>query len=211
MERFIAVIDYGLGNLKSVSKAMESVGAKVKITNNPQEIEKAKGIVLPGVGTFRRGMRNLHKLNLLNSLYKTIEESKPFLGICLGLQLLFSKSEEDGEHKGLDIIKGKVQRFDFSNKQLKIPHMGWNQIKSPATSYQSPVKMFKGIPDNSYFYFVHSYYVEPEDKSVIAATTNYGKEFVSAIAKDNVWGAQFHPEKSDKLGLKILENFCRLV
>ena len=203
----IALIDYGLGNLKSVSKALQVAGAEVKITNNPQEIEKAKAIVLPGVGTFQRGMRNLRKLNLLPVLNDAIEGNKPFLGICLGLQLLFSKSEEDGEHKGLGVIKGKVIKF---SGDVKIPHIGWNQTTLHATRYTLHARMFEGIPNNSYFYFVHSYYVEPEDKSVIAATTNYGKEFVSAIAKGNVWGAQFHPEKSDKLGLKILENFLSL-
>lgn len=213
----IAVIDYGLGNLRSVGKALEVVGARVEITNSAEKIAKAKAVVLPGVGAFQRGMRNLNELNLLPAVYNAIEQGKPFLGICLGLQLLFSESEEDGLHKGLDIVKGRVRKFDFhsnrqplTNNRLKVPHMGWNQATLHAARSTLHARMFEGIPENSYFYFVHSYYVEPKNKDVIAATTDYGKEFVSAIVQDNVWGVQFHPEKSDKLGLKILENFLSL-
>jgi len=211
----IAIIDYGMGNLKSVSKAFETIGKKVEVTNNPKVIKKAEAIILPGVGAFGRGMDNLKKLKLIPLIYEVVKEDKPILGICLGLQLLFTKSYEHGIHKGLDIIKGEVKRF----KGVKIPHMGWNQVKirKPETSAegrsaygrrnQKP-ELFKDIPDNSYFYFVHSYYVVPDDKRIISATTGYGQEFASAIVKDKIFGVQFHPEKSGESGLKFLENFC---
>ena len=202
----VAVIDYGMGNLRSVSKALETVGAEVKVTNNPEEIVKAEAIVLPGVGAFYRGMENLRNLGILPAIFKTVEEGKPFLGICLGLQLLFTKSEEHGINKGLGLIKGKVRRFEPA---LKIPHMGWNKVKLQITSHKSQVGIFDGVPNNSYFYFVHSYYVEPEDKNVILAATGYGVEFASAVTKGNIFGVQFHPEKSTGLGLKILENFVK--
>jgi len=210
----IAVIDYGMGNLRSVSKALEAVGAAVNVTSRPEEIETAGAIVLPGVGAFSRAMKNLEKLGVLPAILKGIQEGKPYLGICLGLQLLFTESEEHGKHKGFDVIKGKVKKFE---RGLKIPHMGWNEVRVKSTVPALPAgrhgprstDIFKGIPNNSYFYFVHTYCGEPEDKSVIAATTEYGREFASAVNKDNVWGVQFHPEKSSNLGLKILENFCR--
>jgi len=200
----IVIIDYGLGNLRSVSKALEAVGAKVEVTNDPDKISKAKAIVLPGVGAFQRGMENLRRINVIPFLVKAIKDGKPFLGICLGLQLLFTESEEHGLHRGLDIIKGKVKRFESS---MKVPHMGWNSIKFKVSS--SKFKVFDGIPSKSYFYFVHSYYAEPQDEAIVVATTEYGQEFVSAVNKNNIWGVQFHPEKSAKLGLKLLENFCR--
>jgi len=206
----IAVIDYDTGNLKSVSKALEAVGAKVEVTNDPRAIGRAEAIVLPGVGAFYRGMENLKRLDLLPSIFEAVKEGKPFLGICLGLQLLFTESEEHGTCQGLDIIKGKVERFQG---EMKIPHMGWNQVKCGMRNVNSKnlakqkCGIFGGIPNGSYFYFVHSYCVEPDDENVIAATTEYGQEFVSAIAKDNIFAVQFHPEKSGELGLKILKNF----
>jgi glutamine amidotransferase len=200
----IVIIDYGLGNLRSVSKALEAVGAKVEVTNDPDKISKAKAIVLPGVGAFQRGMENLCRINVLPFLVKAIKDGKPFLGICLGLQLLFTESEEYGVHRGLDIIKGRVKRFESN---MKVPHMGWNSIEFKVSS--SKFKVFDGIPSKSYFYFVHSYYAEPQDEAIVVATTEYGQEFVSAVNKNNIWGVQFHPEKSAKLGLKLLENFCR--
>ncbi len=216
----IAVIDYGLGNLRSVSKALEGVGAKVEVTNNLQAIAKAKAIVLPGVGAFHRGMENLNRLNLISVIYEVIGRNIPFLGICLGMQLLFTEGEEQGLHKGLEVIKGRVKKFDFRDERLKIPHMGWNQIKLQAASYKPQAKnkkpaacslqLFRGIPDGSYYYFVHSYYVELEDENIILATTEYGMKFTSAIAKGNVFGVQFHPEKSADLGLTILKNFISL-
>jgi len=198
----IAVIDYGMGNLRSVSKALESLGAKVIVTSDAKEIAKADGIVLPGVGAFQQAMNNLTKANILPTLLKSIEEGKPFLGICLGLQLLFTESEEHGLNKGLGILKGRVKSF---GSDLKVPHMGWNQVKVKKSG------LFKDIPDSSYFYFVHTYYVEPEDKGIVAGTTEYGVEFTSAVNKENIWGVQFHPEKSSALGLKFLENFCKYV
>lgn len=206
MDKFIAVIDYGLGNLRSVSKALEAVGARVKVTNNPEDIAHACAIVLPGVGAFKRAMDNLTRLEILPSMLRAIKQGKPFLGICLGLQILFTESEEHGTYKGLDVIKGKVEKF---GPGVKIPHMGWNTVKFKAQGAKH--KIFDDIPDGSYFYFVHSYYVEPEDNNVIVSTTEYGDEFTSAVNKDNIWGVQFHPEKSEKLGLKVLENFYRNV
>ena len=197
----IVVVDYGMGNLRSVSKALESVGAKTKVTSKPEDIISASAIVVPGVGAFRRGMDNLRKYGLSSVIIESINKNKPFLGICLGLQLLFTESEEHGICKGLNIIEGNVRKF---STQVKIPHMGWNQIKVKTTT------LFDGIPDNSYFYFDHSYYVEPKDKNTVIATTEYGENFASAVNKDNVWGVQFHPEKSSTLGLKILKNFAEL-
>lgn len=197
----IAVIDYGLGNLKSVSKALEKAGAGVEVTSLADKIKSADAIVLPGVGAFYAGIDNLKKLKLDSVIIEAIKKGTPFLGICLGLQLLFTESQEHGMHKGLNIIEGKVIRF---KDNVKIPHMGWNQVKQQG-------KFFEGIADNSYFYFDHSYYVAPKDKKTIIGTTIYGKEFVCAINKDNVWGVQFHPEKSSTLGIKILENFIKNV
>ncbi|PIU40909.1 MAG: imidazole glycerol phosphate synthase subunit HisH [Candidatus Omnitrophica bacterium CG07_land_8_20_14_0_80_42_15] len=204
----IAIIDYGMGNLKSVSKAFQMVGAQAKVTDNPNDLSDAKAVVLPGVGAFARAMANLTELDILPAITRIIKDGKPFLGICLGLQLLFTESEEHGTHRGLDILKGKVKRFDL---QLKTPHMGWNEvkIKSPQSTVHSP-QLFEDIADNSYFYFVHTYYVDPDDKGIIIGTTKYGKDFASAVNKDNIWGVQFHPEKSSELGLKFLENFCKL-
>ncbi|MFH0732386.1 MAG: imidazole glycerol phosphate synthase subunit HisH [Candidatus Omnitrophota bacterium] len=205
----IAVIDYGLGNIRSVSKALERVGAKVKVTDSPGEIAKAEALVFPGVGAFRTGMKNLKEKGILAAILDAVKKDKPFLGICLGFQLLFSESEEHGPTKGLDIIKGKVIRF---TGKVKVPHMGWNTVKlqSPQPTAHSP-QLFDNIPNDSYFYFVHSYYAVPEDKSVVIATTKYGIEFASVVNKGNVWGVQFHPEKSSDFGLKILENFVKNV
>lgn len=202
----IVVIDYGLGNLRSVTKALEKVGASVELTRDPDRVVSAKGAVLPGVGAFSAGMENLRSLGLLPAVRQRIEEGRPLLGICLGLQLLFSVSEEHGLHEGLDVIKGKVVRFGGG---LKIPHMGWNAIQPVRRAPAS--HLFEGIPDNSFFYFVHSYYVVPEDASVTAATCEYGIEFTCAIAKDNLFAVQFHPEKSSDLGLNVLENFVKYV
>ena len=206
MDKFIAVIDCGLGNLRSVSKALEDAGAQTKVTGNPKDIVSAEAVVLPGVGAFYRGMENLEKSGLAPAILQSIQKDKPFLGICLGLQLLFSESEEHGISKGLDVIKGKVKKFPSS---VKIPHMGWNDVKLKIKNEK--LKIFKNIPNNSYFYFDHSYYVEPEDKNIVIATTEYGKGFASAVNKGNVWGVQFHPEKSSDLGLKILKNFVKSI
>ena len=198
----IAVVDYGLGNLHSVSKALEANNIKVKVTNNPLDISDAEAIVLPGVGAFLKGMENLKNLNLLEVIIENIEKGKPFLGICLGLQLLFTRSFEHKLSKGMGIFKGEVVKF---LKAPKIPHIGWNRLNLKKNS-----KIFEGIPPDVYFYFVHSYYVKPKEDIVLAATF-YGEEFPSAVAKDNIFGVQFHPEKSGKWGLKFLSNFVRLV
>jgi glutamine amidotransferase len=208
MDKFIAVIDYGLGNLRSISKALEAVGANVMVTNKSEDIANACAIVLPGVGAFYRGMQNIKNLGLSEAILKSIQNNKPFLGICLGLQLLFTESEEHGICKGLDIIKGNVRKFSINGK---IPHMGWNEVR-PKTIDHRPetINLFRGISDNSYFYFVHSYYVQPEDEKTVIATTFYGSEFASIVNKGNIWGVQFHPEKSSDLGLKMLKNFVDL-
>jgi glutamine amidotransferase len=199
----IAIIDYGMGNLRSVQKGFERVGHEAVVTSDAKTILSADKVVLPGVGAFPDCMRNLEQYNLIDAVHKTIKSGKPFLGICLGLQLLFTESEEFGISKGLDIIKGRVIRFkgpEFAD--LKIPHMGWNSI-----SIQRRAPALQDVPDNSYVYFVHSFHVVPDDKSMTATTTPYGIEFVSSIWRDNIFAVQFHPEKSQALGLSILKRF----
>jgi len=199
----IAIIDYGMGNLRSVQKGFERMGREAVVTRDARTILDAGKVVLPGVGAFPDCMRNLEEYGLIDAVQKSIASGKPFLGICLGLQLLRTESEEFGLSKGLDIIKGRVIRFKGAEfKDLKIPHMGWNS----ASIKRRPPAM-ADVPDNSYFYFVHSFHVVPEDKGVIATTTNYGIEFVSSIWKDNIFAVQFHPEKSQALGLSILKRF----
>lgn len=204
----IAIIDYGMGNLKSVNNALKALGIESKITSNVDDIYKADGIILPGVGAFPVCMENLKKLNLIEPI-KELAFKKPFLGICLGLQLLFEESEEFGPVKGLGIFPGKVKRFPenmyYEGEKLKIPHMGWSEIKKVK---ETP--FLDGIKDNSFFYFVHSYYVETE-KSLVATTTFYGIDFISSVSFGNLFACQFHPEKSQYLGLKILENFSKIV
>ena len=202
---FIVVVDYGMGNLLNVEKALQKVGFKTEVTNNPSVIEKTAGLVLPGVGSFKDCMTNLEKENLIEPIRCFISSGRPFLGICLGMQILFTESEEFGQSKGLNILEGKVVAFP-KNPKLKIPHMGWNSIK-----IKKKAPLLEGIPDNSYFYFVHSYYVIPKQKDIIATTTYYGVEFVSSIWKDNIFACQFHPEKSQKLGLTLLKNFKKAV
>lgn len=206
----IAIIDYGMGNLRSVQKGFEKVGHNAVLTSDSKTIMDASHVVLPGVGAFPDCMRNLEERGLIDVVPKVISSGKPFLGICLGLQLLFTESEEFGIHKGLDVIKGRVVKFDFNRSltadnrplELKVPHMGWNTV-----SIRRRPQALEGVEDGSYFYFVHSYYVIPEDEGVVATTTSYGNEFVSSIWKDNIFASQFHPEKSQEMGLKILKNF----
>ncbi len=200
----IAVIDYGMGNLRSVEKGFQHVGVDARVVDNAQALEDADGIVLPGVGAFRDCMSNLEKFELAGPIMDNIKKGKPFLGICLGLQLLFTESGEFGNTKGLDVFKGNVPRFPES--ELKVPHMGWNSI-----NIKNRPPILEGVPENSYFYFVHSYYVAPEDESIVATTTDYGVEFTSMIWKDNVFATQFHPEKSQTLGLQVLKNFGEFV
>jgi len=201
----IALIDYGMGNIKSVSKALETTGTDVKITQSPEDIRDAKAIVLPGVGAFRDCMKNLSKLELISVIKEQILKGKPYLGICLGMQILFTESEEFGLCKGLDIFKGKVVRFQLS-LGYKIPHMGWNTVK-----FHKKSRLLEEIKDNSYFYFVHSYYVSPEDSKVVAGVTDYGVEFTSMIIHENIFATQFHPEKSQKTGLTLLRNFIKII
>ena len=206
----IAIIDYGMGNLRSVQKGFERMGHEALVTSDPKTILNASKVVLPGVGAFPDCMRNLEEYGVIDSVYKSIASGKPFLGICLGLQLLFTEGEEFGIHKGLDIIKGRVVRFQgpaFDTPHsalgtLKVPHMGWNTI-----SIKVRPPALEDVPDNSHFYFVHSYYVVPDDPAVISTMTTYGVEFVSSIWKDNIVAVQFHPEKSQALGLSILKRF----
>ena len=199
----IAIIDYGMGNLRSVQKGLERVGCKAQVTREPQQIVSARGVVLPGVGAFSACMENLRRFGLVEAIREVVLQRKPFLGICLGFQLLFTESEEFGPQKGLDLFPGKVVGFHPQNG-LKVPHMGWNRI---VKKKESP--FLQGITDGDYLYFVYSYYVTPADVSVVATTTTYGTSFVSSIATDHLFACQFHPEKSQKIGLRILENFAR--
>lgn len=202
----VAIIDYKMGNIHSVQKALEHVGFQVKVTSSYQEIVNSSAVVLPGVGAFKDAMRNIQELNIDQAIYKIIEEGKPFLGICLGLQLLFSKSYEEGEYQGLNILKGKVVKF---SKNVLIPHIGWNTLAINSLSDKSD-SLFCNIPNQAYFYFVHSYYVEPEDKNIVITTTKYDLDFTSTVMKNNIVAFQFHPEKSQNLGLKLLENYKKM-
>jgi len=197
----IALIDYGMGNLGSVEKALQYVGCATVITSSPQQLEEARGIVLPGVGAFDDCMQGLRERGLVEPLRELMAAGKPYLGICLGLQMLFERSEE-GQEPGLGIFPGKVARFDHD---LKIPQIGWNQVWP-----NQPVPHLADISPGSWFYFVHSYYVKPADESIVATTTEYGYEFCSAVYRDNIFACQFHPEKSQAAGLKLLENFKQL-
>jgi len=199
----IAIVDYDMGNLKSVQKAFEAVGHRAAVTRDPQAIADASHVVLPGVGAFGDCMRNLERYELVEPVLKSIAAGKPFLGICLGFQLLFGESEEFGTHKGLGVIPGKVVRF--SSGPLKVPHMGWNAI---AMQKRSPV--LEGVPDGAFMYFVHSYYGVLDDRALACTMTDYGKSFVSSVARDNVFACQFHPEKSQGEGLRIIRNFGSL-
>jgi glutamine amidotransferase len=203
----IAIIDYGMGNLRSVQKGFEKIGAEAVVTADPQTVLEADKIVLPGVGAFRDCMRNLEQGGFVEPILRVISEGRPFLGICVGMQLLFTDSVEFGLYQGLNIIPGHVLRFPedmtVAAEKLKVPQMGWNQLR-----FKRRPPAFEGIADNSNVYFVHSYYVKPDSDDVIATTTDYGFEFCSAIWKDNIVATQFHPEKSQDVGLRILKNFA---
>jgi glutamine amidotransferase len=201
----IVIVDYGMGNLRNVQKAFERIGAEAGITRNKKEILAASAVVLPGVGAFKDCMENLEKYGLIDPLLRCVETGKAYLGICLGLQILFSESEEFGSHKGLDLIKGRVVKFK-PDPDHKVPHMGWNTIE-----FQKASPFFQGIKDGSFFYFVHSYYVVPEEKEWVSTLTPYGDPFASSVWKENLFATQFHPEKSQEGGLKILENFVKSI
>ena len=200
----IGIIDYDAGNIKSVEKALDYLGEKSMVTRDPQELLAADKVILPGVGSFGDAMENLKKYGLVPVIKKIVGDQIPFLGICLGLQLLFERSEESPGVEGLGILKGKVLRIP-AEKDLKIPHMGWNSLH-----LQNQGRLFAGIPQETYVYFVHSYYLQAEDPSIVKATTWYGTQIHASVEQGNVFACQFHPEKSSHWGLKILENFARL-
>ncbi len=205
MKPRIVIIDYGMGNLRNVQKGFEKAGHEARVTRSKREIKQASAIVLPGVGAFGDCMENLEKYGLIEPLLRSIETGKPYLGICLGLQILFSESEEFGSRKGLDLVKGKVVKFR-PDPEHKVPHMGWNTIE-----IEKKVPLLQGIESGDFFYFVHSYYVLPEESQWISTLTHYGKPFVSGIRKENIFATQFHPEKSQQKGLRILENFVKSI
>ncbi len=198
----ILIVDYGMANLRSVQKAFEKVGHVASITGDPNHVAEADKLVLPGVGAFRDAIARVRETGLDAPITNHIRAGKPFLGICLGLQLLFTKSYEDGEYTGLDLFPGEVVRFE-NVPGLKVPHMGWNQLH---ITRRAPV--LRDLPDGSSVYFVHSYYVKPKDRSIIATETDYPTPFTSAIWHKNVFATQFHPEKSQHVGLKMLKNFA---
>jgi len=199
----IAIIDYGMGNLRSVQKGFEHTGFDARITCGAPDLAAARALVLPGVGAFGDAMANLAERGLLEPVIRAVREGKPLLGICLGFQLLFEESEEWGLCRGLGLMPGRVVRLPAGG--LKVPHMGWNAVRQ-----QGDCPLWAGVPDGSFFYFVHSYYAQPGSKELSAGLTEYGGWIAAAVARDNVFGVQFHPEKSSRLGLRILANFGRL-
>lgn len=202
----IAIIDYGAGNIQSVYKALKFIGADCKVTSDKDEILNADGAILPGVGSFGDAMDTMTKRGIKDTIIEYTKSGKPFLGICLGLQLLFPESEETPGVKGLDIFKGTITKIPNQNRTLKIPHMGWNNI-----SIKQKNGIFKDIEGEPYVYFVHSFYLKAQDKNIVAATTQYGVEIDAAVQKGNIIATQFHPEKSGEVGLKMLKNFVEMV
>ena len=200
----IAIIDYDAGNIKSVEKALKTLGQEVIVTRDAEIILKADKVILPGVGAFGDAMGKLHDYGLVDVIYKVVEKNTPFLGICLGLQLMFESSEETPGVEGLGILKGKIVKIP-ENGDLKIPHMGWNSLH-----FQNEGRLFANLPQDSYVYFVHSYYLQAEDESIVKATTDYSTCIHASVEKNNVFACQFHPEKSSDVGLTILKNFCEL-
>jgi glutamine amidotransferase len=202
----IAIIDYGAGNLRSVEKAFNFIGAQTEVTSDSEQIMKADAAVLPGVGAFADAIKRLQDARLTDTVKQAVTSGKPFLGICLGMQLLFQYSEEGGERvEGLGIFKGSILQLP-TDMNLKVPHMGWNSLKT-----REGCPIFKGLHENPYVYFVHSYYLKAEERHIVAATASYGIEFDAAVAKDNVYATQFHPEKSGNTGLAILRNFVNII
>ena len=201
----IAIIDYDAGNIKSVEKAFMALGQDVVVTRDQETILNAEGVVLPGVGAFGDAMEKLHTYDLVETIHKVVEKKTPFLGICLGLQLMFESSEETPGVEGLGLLKGKIVRIP-EGEGLKIPHIGWNNL-----AYPNPGRLYQDIPENSYVYFVHSYYLQAEEPEIVRATTEYGVTIHASVEKENVFACQFHPEKSSAVGMKILENFVKVV
>ena len=202
----VAILDYGMANLRSVQKAFEQVGASARIISKPEEIDRAEKFVLPGVGAFQDAVATIRQLGHDQAIRRHIDSGRPFLGICLGLQMLFDVGYEDGEHRGLGVFRGACVRFTVDAEMgLKVPHMGWNQLEIRRNS-----PLTNDIPRDAGVYFVHSYHVTTPDDSLVATTTDYGRPFVSSVWKDNVMATQFHPEKSQKVGLQMLSNFARL-
>lgn len=202
----IGIIDYQMGNLRSVQKAIEHLEIEASILTSPKQLEQVDGVILPGVGAFRDAIAELKRHDFVSAIQDTVQSGKPFLGICLGLQLLFDVSYEDGEHEGLGILPGDVVRF-APEPGLKIPHMGWNAI-----DLVQDCELFANLSSGDYVYFVHGYYVRPTDSSVVAARTTHGQQtFTSVIHRENLYATQFHPEKSQRVGLQLLSNFAKLV
>jgi glutamine amidotransferase len=213
MSQRIAIIDYGVGNLRSVQKAFAAGGHHADITCDPDAIRRADKVVLPGVGAFGAAVDTLRASGLEPVALDAARSGRPFLGICVGMQLLFDESEEMGRHRGLGLLPGRVLRFDERNlgppaRGVKVPQIGWNALHFGDDSARAP--LFAGLPDGSDVYFVHSYFCRPEDESAVAARTDFIAPYCSAVAKDNIFGVQFHPEKSGTVGLRILDNFARL-
>lgn len=202
----LIVVDYGMGNLHSVSKALETVGAEVLVSSDPKDLEKAERIVLPGVGAFSRGIHNLNELGLTKALHEQVMvKKKPFLGICLGMQLTANTGEEYGVMNGLGWIDAKVVPFNFNTARYKVPHMGWDDVE-----FAGDLPLFKKLKSPSAFYFVHSYHFMPKDLSIITGLCDYGGKFAAAVSKENMHLVQFHPEKSQNDGLQVLENFLTI-
>lgn len=206
----IALMDYGMGNLASVAKACRFLGCPVRVTSNPAEAARAQALILPGVGAFGAAMEELKRRRLLGPIRESIESGKPFLGLCLGLQLLLDRSEESPGVRGLGVFPGAVRRLR-AGKGLKVPHMGWNEIRTGDSSGKAPNPLLRGIPDGAFVYFVHSFYADPRQRGVVAATTEYGIRFPSVLWDGaRVWATQFHPEKSQRWGLMMLKNFLSM-
>jgi len=201
----IAIIDYDAGNIKSVEKALTRLGEQVAVTRNPEEILGANGVILPGVGAFGDAMKRLESYGLVETIAQVTRRRIPFLGICLGLQLMFESSEESPGVRGLGLLPGRILRIP-DDGGLKVPHMGWNSLKFP-----HPGRLFRGVPQDSYVYFVHSYYLQADEESIVKATTEYGTLIHASVEKDNIFACQFHPEKSSGVGMKILRNFIAVV
>jgi glutamine amidotransferase len=200
----IVIIDYGMGNLRSVQKAIEAVGSRAEISTDPDRVRAASKVILPGVGAFADAIAELRRTGLAEAFQEAVKQGKPCLGVCLGLQLLFDRSEEDGDHAGLGLLPGKVMRF-MARPGLKVPHMGWNTLR-----IRKPIALLEGLPESPSVYFVHSYHAEPDDPDDIAAVSDYPDPFAAIVSRDNLTACQFHPEKSQAVGLRMYANFTKL-